>query len=216
MTPFNYLDLTFNNGNAAVTNITQPIASNALNPAIYANAGLSALTLYGTVDVNTAITTAVSASGSQVTSSGGDLLMTNSSANGYAFGLIVQYTTSSALPTGLSTSTDYFVVPQSTTTFKLATSYANALAGTYIAYTNTGTGNQTATPTALATASCYLQGSFDETNWVTVPFTTTTITADGSFSINVPNIFYQSYRLYVTLASGQMSFSPLRIGWKGV
>lgn len=214
-TPFNYLDLTFNNGNAAVTNITQPIYSNVLGPAIYGTSGLTAFTLYGTVDVNTPGATTY-ASASKVTDSGDGILFTKTTATGYFFGLIVQFSTSTTLPTGISASTDYFVVPVTSTTFKVCTSYANALAATYIAYTNTGTGTQTATPTAIATASCYLQGSFDETNWVTVPFSTTTITADGSFSLNFPNVWYQSYRLYVTLASGSMAFSPLRIGWRGV
>jgi hypothetical protein len=47
------------------------------------------------------------------------------------------------LPTGLSVSTDYWLIRQSATTARVATSYANALAGTYIAYTDGGTGVHT-------------------------------------------------------------------------
>jgi len=53
-------------------------------------------------------------------------------------------------------------VPVTATTYKVATSLANALAGTVVAYTNTGTGNQTATPVAIAGASIVLQGSSNE------------------------------------------------------
>jgi len=213
---FQYLNLVFANSLGDVTAVTQPAASNVLTPTVSGNVGMDSLVFFGTVDVNTSITTAVSASASQVTSSGGSILFTNSSANGYAFGLIVQFTTSTTLPTGISAATDYYVVPVSATTYKVATSYANALVGTYVAYTDTGTGNQTATPTALASASVYLQGSADSTNWVTIPNTTTTITADASIGpIEVDYIRYPNIRAYVTLASGQMAFSPLQIVYRG-
>ena len=47
------------------------------------------------------------------------------------------------LPTGLAASTDYWVIVASSSTFKLATSLANALAGTAINLTTDGTGTQT-------------------------------------------------------------------------
>lgn len=52
----------------------------------------------------------------------------------------VQVTTTTTLPAGLSAATDYFVIKLTDTTCRLATSYANAVAGTYIDITNTGTG----------------------------------------------------------------------------
>jgi hypothetical protein len=57
----------------------------------------------------------------------------------------VQFTTTTTLPTGLSLATDYWLVRQSATTAKVATSYANALAGTVVAYTDGGTGTHTLT-----------------------------------------------------------------------
>jgi len=57
----------------------------------------------------------------------------------------VQFTTTTTLPTGLSAGTDYWLVRQSATTAKVATSYANALAGTVIAFTDAGTGTHTLT-----------------------------------------------------------------------
>lgn len=58
-------------------------------------------------------------------------------------GTKVRLTTTTTLPAGLALATDYFVIPLSNTTFKLATSYANAILGTAIDITSTGTGTHT-------------------------------------------------------------------------
>lgn len=58
-------------------------------------------------------------------------------------GTRVRLTTSGTLPAGLATGTDYYVIRASDTTFKLATSYANAIAGTQIDITDAGTGTHT-------------------------------------------------------------------------
>jgi hypothetical protein len=55
----------------------------------------------------------------------------------------VQLTTTTTLPAGLATATDYFVIKVSDLTCKLATSYANAVAGTAIDITDAGTGTHT-------------------------------------------------------------------------
>ncbi len=55
----------------------------------------------------------------------------------------VQLTTTTTLPAGLSLATDYYVIKLSDTTFSLATSYANAVAGTAVNITDTGTGVHT-------------------------------------------------------------------------
>jgi len=60
-------------------------------------------------------------------------------------GTRVRLTTTTTLPAGLSTGTDYYVIKASDTTFKLATSYANAVAGTQINITDAGTGTHTVT-----------------------------------------------------------------------
>jgi len=59
-------------------------------------------------------------------------------------GTRVRLTTTTTLPAGLALATDYYVIRVSDTTFKLATSYANAIAGTQINITDAGTGTHTA------------------------------------------------------------------------
>jgi hypothetical protein len=60
-------------------------------------------------------------------------------------GTRVRLTTTTTLPAGLATATDYYLVRLSDTTFELATTYANALAGTQINITDAGTGTHTVT-----------------------------------------------------------------------
>lgn len=60
-------------------------------------------------------------------------------------GTRVRLTTTTTLPGGLATATDYYLIRVSDTTFKLATSYANAVAGTAINITDAGTGTHTVT-----------------------------------------------------------------------
>jgi hypothetical protein len=55
----------------------------------------------------------------------------------------IQVSSTTTLPAGLSASTNYFVIKVSDTTCKLATSYANAVAGTNINITDAGTGTHT-------------------------------------------------------------------------
>ncbi len=57
----------------------------------------------------------------------------------------VQFTTTTTLPTGLSLATDYWLVRVSATTARVATSLANAIAGTVVAFTDAGTGTHTLT-----------------------------------------------------------------------
>jgi len=58
-------------------------------------------------------------------------------------GTRVRLTTTTTLPAGLSLATDYYVIRLSDTTFSLATSFANAVAGTAINITDAGTGTHT-------------------------------------------------------------------------
>lgn len=55
----------------------------------------------------------------------------------------VQVSTTTTLPAGLSAATDYYVIKVTDLTCKLATSYANAVAGTAIDVTDAGTGTHT-------------------------------------------------------------------------
>lgn len=76
-------------------------------------------------------------------SSSSGLLLTFT--NDFASGTKVRFTTTTTLPTGLSLATDYWLIRVSATTARVATSYANYVAGTAIAYTDAGTGTHTMT-----------------------------------------------------------------------
>lgn len=56
-----------------------------------------------------------------------------------------QFTTTGALPTGISAATTYWTIRVSATTSRLATSLVNAIAGTAIAFTDAGSGTNTFT-----------------------------------------------------------------------
>lgn len=58
-------------------------------------------------------------------------------------GTRVQLTTTTTLPGGLALATNYYVIRVTDSTFKLATTYANAVAGTAINITDAGTGTHT-------------------------------------------------------------------------
>jgi len=58
-------------------------------------------------------------------------------------GTRARLTTTTTLPGGLALATDYYVIKVSNTTFKLATSYVNAVAGAAIDITDAGTGTHT-------------------------------------------------------------------------
>jgi hypothetical protein len=58
-------------------------------------------------------------------------------------GTRVRTSTTTTLPGGLAAATDYYLIKVSDTTCKLATSYANAIAGTAINITDAGTGTHT-------------------------------------------------------------------------
>lgn len=76
-------------------------------------------------------------------SSSSGLLLTYT--NDFKSGTKVRFTTTTTLPTGLSLATDYWLVRVSATTARVATSYANYIAGTVIAFTDAGTGTHTLT-----------------------------------------------------------------------
>lgn len=64
-----------------------------------------------------------------------------------------QVASTTTLPAGLTAATDYWVIEATVNTFKVATSYANALAGTAVDITDAGTGTHTITRTVpVATA----------------------------------------------------------------
>jgi hypothetical protein len=68
------------------------------------------------------------------------------------FGPVRLTNSGGALPTGLLAATDYWVIAVDANTVQLATSLAHALAGTFIAVTDNGTGTQTLNPDLFTVA----------------------------------------------------------------
>lgn len=79
---------------------------------------------------------------SEFTADAGTDICTHSNINLFPY-TRVQVSTTTTLPAGLAAATDYYVIKVSDTTIKLATSYANAVAGTPIDITDAGTGTHT-------------------------------------------------------------------------
>lgn len=126
---------------------------------------------------------------------------TAATGNVVLLGLKGQGTTTTTLPGGLSTSTDYFMIPVTSTTFKLATSYANAVAGTAINITDTGTGTHTFTAVAIAGGTISLQGSIDGTTFADITSSSSNVTATAKFYWNISDTFYPFVRVkYVNTA----------------
>ncbi len=86
-------------------------------------------------------------------------------AHGYATGLRVAASTTVTLPAGLS-ATNYWIIKIDADTFKLASSAVNALAGTAVDITDTGTGVHTLTPASITGGSYKTQVSMDGTTYV--------------------------------------------------
>lgn len=110
---------------------------------------------------------------------GASALWTLSGHNLYT-GRMLYLTTTGALPTGLAQNTAYFAIRVSSSTFRLATSLANAIAGTAI----TTSGTQSGVHTVI--------GTFGVGN--------------GSTTFNVPNL---NGRTIVGLDTGQSEFDAL-------
>ena len=81
-----------------------------------------------------------------------DLITVQSNVDRWITGMKVSVSTTGTLPAGLVSLTDYYVIRASATTIKLATTLANAVAGTAIDLTAQGSGTHTLTHTHLQCA----------------------------------------------------------------
>src|SRR3990167_821914 len=160
-----------------------------------------------------AITNSAPAAGAFVASS--DDTLTDAD-HWFLTGLKGQVSTTTTLPGGLSAATDYFVIYQSSSVYKLATSLVNALAGTAINITDAGTGTHTFTPTSLAGASVKLQCSMDGSAYADMPIRATgdvtksaSITATGNVYLHEEGLACNYVRHYVTITAGQLSIVSL-------
>lgn len=95
------------------------------------------------------LTEAVAAAGVTPAS---DTIAVGSNTDRWVTGMKVRVSTTGTLPTGISAATDYFLIRDTATTIKLASSLANAVAGTAIDITAAGSGTHTVTHTLTARA----------------------------------------------------------------
>lgn len=168
--------------------------------------GISALAAQANVTVTTPAAKAFEPADVNVT----DNTITET-AHGFKRGLKGQFTTTGGLPAGLSAATDYFVIVVDANTYKVATSLANAQAGTAVDITTQGTGTHTFTPTSIAGASAKLQKSLDGTNWFDET-SAQNITATGSLYFEKVDPTGKYYRLAYTLTAGQISVTNRWLG----
>lgn len=71
----------------------------------------------------------------------------------------VQFTSTGAVPTGLTASTTYYLIVVDANTIQVATTYANAFAGTQIDITSVGSGTHTLTPYEQSMIFCNTVGA---------------------------------------------------------
>lgn len=126
--------------------------------------------------------------------------------HGFVTGLGVTLTTSSALPSGLLVATTYYVIRLTANTFRLASSLANAIAGTFIELGDAGVGNQSVIPTALAGATVLFQESNDGATWVDIQ-AATAITATGSIFYKQPASTTRYVRVVKAITTGSVALA---------
>ncbi len=148
-------------------------------------------------------------------------------AHGLQLAQKVQVTTSGTLPAPLLVATDYYIIPVDANTFKVATSSANALAGTAIDITTQGIGNTTFTSSATLSGTFRIQVSnnalLDNTNqnpdpnaqWDDISGSTVSAAGTGQQMWNVSNAFYKAARIVWTSTTGQGT-ATVRYHGKGV
>lgn len=127
-------------------------------------------------------------------------------AHGYITGTRVAATTAGTLPTGLS-ATNYFIIKVDANTVQLATSLANAVAGTAVDITALGVGNSTLTPSTSAGNVCKLQEGNDSSNWTDVSGATVTIATTTGLALWAYTGSSRYIRVLYTPATGQVNLA---------
>ena len=134
------------------------------------------------------------------------------SSHGYSTGIVGQLTTTTTLPAGLSLSTDYFVIRVDAATIKLASSAANALAGTAVDLTDLGAGTHTFTPTA-AGGTLFTQVSNSDLDdpgvtglWVMWDSSAQSVATTGTYRV-AGDMPYRWIRLAGTITGGSIVLS---------
>lgn len=102
------------------------------------------LVMMGTVPLSAILANSYSRTFTASNDGSGNLLLTVSSTVSFFKGMPVYFTTTGTLAGGITTTSIYYISDiASGTTFYVSTSYNNALASTYIAYSSSGSGTQT-------------------------------------------------------------------------
>lgn len=124
----------------------------------------------------------------------------------------VAATTDGTLPAGLS-ATNYYVIYVDANTIKLATSQANALAGTAVDITAAaGGGTHTLTPATAWSATLKLQASNDNSNWVDIASATATSTSTGACMVNITAAGYRYGKANILATTGLATVSMYAAG----
>lgn len=143
-------------------------------------------------------------------------------AHGYLTGMKLTVSTTDTLPGGLAALTDYYFIYLSPTTGKLATSQANALAGTAVDITNAGTGTHTIVVNTTIAGSIKLQKSLDPETvpaasrvWFDIASSSQNFTGSTTLNWAYADVAYRAVRAVVTVTSGMVS-AAVRLNGKGV
>lgn len=173
--------------------------------------GCDSISFCGSIVDNTPTTKTFGDTGVNTTT---DVITT--AANGYYLGLKVRFTTTGTLPSGISLATDYFIIPVSATTFKIATSLANAQAGTAVDITSQSSAAavNTITATPLAGATIKLQQANSSSGpWLDLG-TATTITGSMDVYLEKDRPTSHYVRAVLTLTAGSLA-TTLQVLGKG-
>lgn len=114
--------------------------------------------------------------------------------------------TGTNLPGGLS-ATNYWIIVVDANTIKVATSLANALAGTAVDITTAGTTADAALTPATLSQVVKLQTSNDGVNFSDISGKTVTVTGAGNTLWDLGVIYSKIVRVVVTPTSGAMTLS---------
>lgn len=125
--------------------------------------------------------------------------------HGFFTGLKVALTGTN-LPTGLS-ATDYWIIVVDEDTIQVATSLANAVAGTEVDITAAGTTNDAEFTPATLSQVVKLQCSNDGTNFSDISGKTVTVTSAGNTVWDLGIVYYKVIRIVVTPTAGALNLS---------
>lgn len=175
--------------------------------------------------VNTALlgTIAATYSSATVTITNATPAVVTYTSHGLSTGDRIYFTTDGALPTGVSASTMYVITKVDANTFKLSTTVANCVAGTFVATSSAGSGTHTGYIGGFKEKSGY-QGVYDGTavpsgyigEKISVTLTPSTLTgsyADVSSSLTLTKgvwMIYAAFTLYKTASSTAYCIFKLR------